>query len=128
VQYLVSPANETDQFCRAMARSAARNRSESIELIEGTAESIPLPDHSMDTVVTTWTMRSMADLPTALAEVRRVLKADGRLLFAEHGLSKEPHVVRLAESTYADLEASRRRVSSQSPYRSANRRGGISDY
>src|SRR5687768_9415723 len=69
----------------SMARSVARNRSESIELIEGTAESIPLPDHSIDTVVTTWTMCSIPDLPTALAEVRRVLKADGRLLFAEHG-------------------------------------------
>lgn len=78
----------------AMARSVAGNRSESIELIEGTAESIPLPDHSMDTVVTTWTMCSIPDLTTAFAEVRRVLKADGRLLFAEHGLSKEPNVVR----------------------------------
>ena len=78
----------------SMARSVARNRSESIELIEGSAESIPLPDHSVDTVVTTWTMCSIPDLPTALGEVRRVLKADGRLLFAEHGLSKEPNVVR----------------------------------
>ena len=48
----------------------------------------------MDTVVTTWTMCSIPNLPTALAEVRRVLKADGRLLFAEHGLSKEANVVR----------------------------------
>jgi ubiquinone/menaquinone biosynthesis C-methylase UbiE len=78
----------------SMARSVASDRSKSIELIEGSAESIPLPDHSMDTVVTTWTMCSIPDLPRALAEVRRVLKADGRLLFAEHGLSKEASVVR----------------------------------
>lgn len=39
-------------------------------------------------------MCSIPDLPTALAEVRRVLKADGRWLFAEHGLSTEPKVVR----------------------------------
>jgi ubiquinone/menaquinone biosynthesis C-methylase UbiE len=78
----------------SMARAAAADRSQSIELVEGTAESIPLPDHSVDTVVTTWTMCSIPDLATALAEVRRVLKADGRLLFAEHGLSKEANVVR----------------------------------
>ena len=78
----------------SMARSVAADRSPSIELIEGSAESIPLPDHSMDTVVTTWTMCSIPDLRTALAEVRRVLKADGRLLFAEHGLSTDANVVR----------------------------------
>ena len=78
----------------SMARSVAGDRSPSIELIEGSAESIPLPDHSMDTVVTTWTMCSIPDLRTALAEVRRVLKADGRLLFAEHGLSTDANVVR----------------------------------
>ncbi|HKY22968.1 MAG TPA: class I SAM-dependent methyltransferase [Vicinamibacterales bacterium] len=76
----------------SMARSVAGDRLPSIELIEGSAESIPLPDHSLDTVVTTWTMCSIPDLPTALAEVRRVLKADGRLLFAEHGLSREANV------------------------------------
>jgi len=78
----------------SMARSVAGDRSPSIELIEGSAEFIPLPDHSMDTVVTTWTMCSIPDLRTALAEVRRVLKADGRLLFAEHGLSTDANVVR----------------------------------
>lgn len=78
----------------SMARAVVADRSRSIELVEGTAESIPLPDQCVDTVVTTWTMCSIPDLPTALAEVRRVLKADGRLLFAEHGLSKEASVVR----------------------------------
>lgn len=78
----------------SMAQAVAAGRSPAIELIEGTAESIPLPDHSLDTIVTTWTMCSIPDLPTALAEVRRVLKADGRLLFAEHGLSRDSNVAR----------------------------------
>jgi ubiquinone/menaquinone biosynthesis C-methylase UbiE len=78
----------------SMARAATGDRSRSIELVEGTAEAIPLPDHSMDTVVTTWTLCSIPDLPKALSEVRRVLKPDGRLLFAEHGLAPEPNVVR----------------------------------
>lgn len=78
----------------SMARAVAADRSPTIELIEGTAESIPLPDHSVDTVVTTWTMCSIPNLPAALSEVRRVLKADGRLLFAEHGRSRESNVER----------------------------------
>ena len=78
----------------SMARAVAVDRSRSIELVEGTAESIPLPDHSVDTVVTTWTMCSIPDLAAALSEVRRVLRADGRLLFAEHGLSQDVNVVR----------------------------------
>jgi ubiquinone/menaquinone biosynthesis C-methylase UbiE len=78
----------------SMAREAAADRAQSIELIEGSAESLPFPDQEFDTVVTTWTMCSIPNLPRALAEVRRVLKADGKLVFAEHGRAPEAAVVR----------------------------------
>jgi ubiquinone/menaquinone biosynthesis C-methylase UbiE len=78
----------------SMARAAADDRSRAIELVEGMAEAIPLPNRAVDTVVSTWTLCSISDLPKALNEVRRVLKPDGRLLFAEHGLAPEPNVVR----------------------------------
>ena len=77
----------------AMAREATADRAQTIDLIEGSAESIPFPDHEFDTVITTWTMCSIPDLPKALAEVRRVLKDDGRLVFAEHGRAPDPKVV-----------------------------------
>jgi ubiquinone/menaquinone biosynthesis C-methylase UbiE len=78
----------------SMARAATAARAQSIEFIEGRAESLPLPDNEFDTVITTWTMCSIPDLPKALAEVRRVLKADGKLVFAEHGRAPEPTVMR----------------------------------
>ena len=59
------------------------------ELIEGSAESIPLEDSSIDTVVTTWTLCSIRDVAIALTEMRRVLKPSGQLLFVEHGLSPD---------------------------------------
>jgi ubiquinone/menaquinone biosynthesis C-methylase UbiE len=77
-----------------MAREATVDRARNIALIEGSAESIPLPDHAFDAVVTTWTMCSIPDVVGALSEIRRVLKADGRLVFAEHGLAPSAGVVR----------------------------------
>lgn len=77
----------------------ARAASESIArapvptaLVEGTAESIPLPDGCVDTVVTTYTLCSIPEPHRALAEIRRVLAPGGRFLFAEHGRSPDEDV------------------------------------
>jgi ubiquinone/menaquinone biosynthesis C-methylase UbiE len=55
-------------------------------------ERLPLADQSFDTVVSTWTMCSIADIETALSEICRILKPSGELLFIEHGLSDDPNV------------------------------------
>lgn len=46
-----------------------------------------------DTIVMTFTLCSIADPISALVEMRRVLRPEGRLLFCEHGLSPD-HSVR----------------------------------
>jgi ubiquinone/menaquinone biosynthesis C-methylase UbiE len=76
----------------AMASEAGIRSAIPLKLIEGSAESIPLDDRSIDTVVTTWTMCSVPGIDQALAEIRRVLKPGGRLLFVEHGRAPEARV------------------------------------
>ncbi len=75
-----------------MAREARRETPASVELVESSAEAIPLSDGSIDTVVTTWTMCSIPDVHRALGEMRRVLKPGGRLLFVEHGRAPDLNV------------------------------------
>ena len=76
----------------AMARELARAAPVPIELIESSAEAIPLSDASVHTVVTTWTLCSIPDVTRALREMRRVLKGGGRLLFVEHGRAPQSGV------------------------------------
>jgi len=71
---------------------SAQKASGRMWVIGASAESVPLPGDSVDTVVTTWTLCSIPDVLGALGEVRRVLKPGGRLLFVEHGLAKEESV------------------------------------
>lgn len=76
----------------SMARTAAANLAVPTDLLDASAETIPLDTASIDTVVSTFTMCSVPDLTRALAEVRRVLKPGGRLLFAEHGSAPDIRV------------------------------------
>ncbi len=53
-------------------------------VLDASAESLPVPTGSVDTVVSTMVLCTVPDLDTALAEVVRVLRVGGRLLFVEH--------------------------------------------
>ena len=55
---------------------------------------LPFDAGRFDTVAITWTMCTIPDVAAALLEMRRVLKADGRMVFVEHGRSDEPGVAR----------------------------------
>jgi ubiquinone/menaquinone biosynthesis C-methylase UbiE len=76
----------------AMARNAPRATSMPVNFIEASAEAIPLDEHSIDTVVTTWTLCSIPEAAAALAEMRRVLRPGGRLMFVEHGQAPDARV------------------------------------
>jgi len=62
----------------------AREWGHSAELLDSGAEAIPLPDRSVDAVVGTYVMCSVADLDRTMAELRRVLVPGGRIVLADH--------------------------------------------
>ena len=78
--------------------SLAQRRSDQagldVELVGLTAERLPLPDESFDTVVCTYTLCSIAHPVAALREVWRVLKPGGQFLFCEHGRAPDAGVAR----------------------------------
>lgn len=67
------------------ARERADRSGIVVRMLGLSAERIPLEDETIDTVVTTFTLCSIPDPATAVAEMRRVLRPGGQLLFAEHG-------------------------------------------
>lgn len=80
-----------------MARRLERRLAESGRagrVVLAPAESLPLEDDSVDTVVATLVLCTVKDPQAALVEIDRVLRPGGRLLFLEHVRSQDPAVAR----------------------------------
>jgi ubiquinone/menaquinone biosynthesis C-methylase UbiE len=73
-----------EPMARRLAQRAAAHPARPIDIVAAPAERLPLPDAHVDTVVATLVLCTVSDQPRALAEIRRVLKPGGRLLFLEH--------------------------------------------
>lgn len=57
-----------------------------VQHIQAHAEKLPFADNSLDHIVSTWTLCSVANLETALDEIYRVLKVGGTFHLVEHVL------------------------------------------
>ena len=88
--YALDPSTELLDLARHRARDAIV----SVSLVRASAEEIPFASSAFDTIVMTWTLCSIPKPSIALAEMRRVLKPGGQVLFVEHGLSPESRVAR----------------------------------
>lgn len=79
-----------EMVAKARANGAGQNN---IEFLLGAIENIPLPDESVDVVISNGVFNLCPDKPQVLAEVFRVLRPDGRLQMAdillEEGVSEE---------------------------------------
>jgi ubiquinone/menaquinone biosynthesis C-methylase UbiE len=75
---------EPNPYMQRYLKEKARTLGISMEVVTGTAEEIPLPDESVDAVVSTLVLCSVQDLFRSLAEIKRVLKQKGQFVFMEH--------------------------------------------
>jgi ubiquinone/menaquinone biosynthesis C-methylase UbiE len=83
----------TDPVPDLLAQAAERARTAGIGTLttrQASADALPFPDASFDLVTCRFGVMYFPDLPRALAEVRRVLKPGGRVVFAAWGAATQP--------------------------------------
>ena len=83
---------EPSAYLRDKADEFAAKTDFSVDMIDASAEAIPLANDEVDTVVSSWTPCSIPDIEATLQELRRVLKPDGRFVFIEHGRSPDKSI------------------------------------
>ena len=75
---------EPEPGMRWRLEQRARASGRRVSVVEAGAQELPFPDGSFDAVVSTMVLCTVPDPAVAMAEIRRILRPDGRLLFIEH--------------------------------------------
>jgi SAM-dependent methyltransferase len=75
---------EPEEPMRRRLEQRARSAARPVVVQDAPAEHLPFAESSFDTVVSTLVLCTVGDPSAALAEIRRVLRPGGRLLFIEH--------------------------------------------
>jgi ubiquinone/menaquinone biosynthesis C-methylase UbiE len=92
VEHLWALEPAAEMRARAGERAAASPIP--MEFIGLPSEKIPLDDAAADTILITYTLCTIPDVMGALAEMRRVMKPTGRMIFCEHGEAPDDDVKR----------------------------------
>ncbi|MGZ6313777.1 MAG: arsenite methyltransferase [Candidatus Limnocylindrales bacterium] len=69
----------TDEMLELARRNAAEAGATNVEFLRGQIEAIPLPDASVDVVISNCVINLSVDKPSVLAEMARVLRPGGRI-------------------------------------------------
>ncbi|HEY7134448.1 MAG TPA: class I SAM-dependent methyltransferase [Acidimicrobiia bacterium] len=85
---------EPDAAMRSRLEKRLRRSGRRAQVIDATAEWLPFPDGSVDTVVSTFVLCTVDAPDVALREIARVLRPGGQLLFVEHVRSESPTLAR----------------------------------
>ncbi|KAL0045773.1 hypothetical protein WJX82_004006 [Trebouxia sp. C0006] len=85
----VDPNPEMAPYAIEAASRAGLTRDQ-LQMLDGTAEQLPVASQSQDAVICTLVLCSVPNVESALAEVKRVLKPGGKFLFIEHVLAPAP--------------------------------------
>jgi len=75
---------EPNPFMQSYLRKEAHKLDLSIDVRIGTADALPVPDNSIDVVISTLVLCCVPTPQRCLQEILRVLKPGGRFLFIEH--------------------------------------------
>jgi arsenite methyltransferase len=73
----------TDEMLGLARRNAVEAGVDNVEFLKGYLEAIPLPDNSVDVVISNCVINLAADKSVVLAEAARVLRPGGRLAFSD---------------------------------------------
>jgi arsenite methyltransferase len=96
----------TDEMLELARRNAAAAGANNVTFLKGTIESVPLPDDSVDVVISNCVVNLAADKAAVFTEVARVLRPGGRIgitdIVAEDQLSESE---RAARGSYVGVEA-----------------------
>jgi arsenite methyltransferase len=76
----------TEAMREKLRRNVAAMKAANVRVVEGNAESIPLPDASVDVVTSNGVLNLVPDKRAAFAEVARVLKPGGKVQIADIAL------------------------------------------
>jgi ubiquinone/menaquinone biosynthesis C-methylase UbiE len=87
-------AIEPSAVCMGIAEPRIARSSAVVELAGLDGERLDLPSEEFDAVLSTWTLCTIPNVTSALAELRRVLKPGGSFHFVEHGHAPDPKVAR----------------------------------
>ncbi len=81
---------EPDPHMAKRLRERLSRSSRQAEIVEAPAERLPFESAGFDTAVSTLVLCTVPDPVAAIAELERVLKPGGRLLFIEHVRAEDP--------------------------------------
>ena len=85
-------AVEPDSILLEKAQQNAKINNINLNIQQLKAEELPFDNNSFDTIISTYTMCSIPGLSSAMSEINRVVKPNGKLLFSEHGKSPDMNV------------------------------------
>lgn len=75
-----------------------------VQHIQASAEKLPFASASLDHIVSTWTLCSIANLEQALAEIYRVLKPGGALHLVEHVLHSDSRKIQCLQQALTPVQ------------------------